>query len=90
MSLGKTLYDYFSLGPSSLPIVVAQPGKRLRNKTQKNALRALVWLDRRRVPGSYEQLRSLAVVLFVQFQSGLLQAGPPRKPAKTDYSHLLT
>ena len=54
MFLGKTLYAYFPLGPSNLPVVVAQPDKSLATKTQKKCS-ALVWLDRRKVPGSYEQ-----------------------------------
>ena len=33
-----TLHAYFSLGPSNLPVVVAQPDKRLANGTQNNAL----------------------------------------------------
>ena len=30
---------YFPLGPSSIPIVVAQPDERLANRNQKSALR---------------------------------------------------
>ena len=39
VSLGKTPDAYFSLGPSSLPAVVAQPEERLANRTQKSARR---------------------------------------------------
>ena len=40
--------------PSSLPVMVAQPDERLANRTQKTSY-ALMWLDRRKVPGSYER-----------------------------------
>ena len=48
----KALYsDFrFSIGASSLFVVMVQPDKRLANKTKKCS--ALVWLDSRRVPGS--------------------------------------
>ena len=51
VSLGKTLLTYFPLGPSSLPVAVAQPEERLANRT-KERCSSLVRLDRRRVPGS--------------------------------------
>ena len=41
---GNDIYAYFSLEPSSLPIVVAKDGKRLANTTKKWFL-ALVWFN---------------------------------------------
>ena len=35
MPLGETLYAYFPMGSSSLPVVVAQPDERLAKKPQK-------------------------------------------------------
>ena len=63
MSLRNTLYAYFLLEPSSLLVVVAQSEDTLANRTQKR-YSALVWLDRRRVPGSYEQT---ICTVFAQF-----------------------
>ena len=40
--LDKTLYAYFTMGPSSLPIVVAQRDEKPANKTKKSALH---WCD---------------------------------------------
>ena len=51
--LGKNTLRLFPLRPSSLPVMVAQLDKRLQKKTKKCF--TLVWLDRRRVPGSYER-----------------------------------
>ena len=45
LSLRKTLYPCFLLGPSGLPVTVAQPDKRLANRTQKSALRWFDWTD---------------------------------------------
>ena len=52
--IGKNIYAYFPLGSSSLPVVVTQPDERLANRIQKKCS-ALVWLDRRRVPGLFER-----------------------------------
>ena len=46
---------YFPLVPSILPGVVAQLDERLANRTQKGCS-ALVWSDRRRVPGSFARV----------------------------------
>ena len=38
VSLGKALFANFSLGPSSLPVVVAQSNERFANRIQKRVL----------------------------------------------------
>ena len=52
--LGKDTLHLFSLGLNSPPVVVTQPDETLANKT-KEKCSALVWLDRRRGPDSYER-----------------------------------
>ena len=54
MTLEKTFHANFPLGPSSLPVVVAQSDKRLANKTAKRVSCVDV-ADIRRLPGSYER-----------------------------------
>ena len=60
--LGKDTLRLSPLGPSNPPVVVVQPDKRLANRTKKRCS-ALVWLDRRRVPDSYERTNKLTVDL---------------------------
>ena len=43
--LGKTLFVYFPLGPSSLPVVVAQPDESVANRTQKVLYAVVCWTD---------------------------------------------
>ena len=55
VSLEKTLYAYFLFGPSRLLVVVALFDEKLQ-KEPKKGCSALVWLDKRKVPGSYERM----------------------------------
>ena len=56
----KTLNAYFPLGPSSLPVVMAQPDERLANR-MKRGYSAFVWLDRRGVHARMNETPSASV-----------------------------
>ena len=59
---------------SNLPIVVAQPNKRLAKRTQKSKS-VSVWLPRCRVLGSYEQMSEIQKIST--FILKLYQYEPP-------------